>query len=72
MIPDVTCSPQDILLYNPSFFLSGGAEQYAVRALLSGKGRPIVTTDLSDCWEIIENGVNGHMGKDLDSRDLIN
>lgn len=34
-------------------------------------GRPIITTDRSGCREVVDNGVNGFMVKQRDSKDLI-
>lgn len=34
-------------------------------------GRPIITTDKNGCREIVENGINGYMVKQKDSKDLI-
>ncbi len=34
-------------------------------------GRPIITTDRSGCREVVDNGVNGYMVKQRDSKDLI-
>lgn len=35
-------------------------------------GRPIITTDRAGCREIVDNGVNGYIVKQQDSKDLIN
>lgn len=37
----------------------------------AASGRPIITTDRSGCREIIDNGVNGFICRQQDSRDLI-
>lgn len=34
-------------------------------------GRPVITTDRAGCREIVDDGVNGYMVKQRDSRDLI-
>jgi len=34
-------------------------------------GRPIITTDRAGCREVVEDGINGFVVKQLDSRDLI-
>lgn len=38
----------------------------------SACGRPIITTNRSGCREVIENGVNGYVIEEKNSRDLIN
>ncbi|MCX0371590.1 glycosyltransferase family 4 protein [Clostridium perfringens] len=37
----------------------------------SACGRPIITTDRSGCREIVEDGINGYIVKQKDSKDLI-
>ena len=34
-------------------------------------GRPIITTNRAGCKEIIEDGINGYLVKEKDSKDLI-
>lgn len=37
----------------------------------AASGRPIITTDRSGCREVVEDGINGYVVKQQDSRDLI-
>lgn len=37
----------------------------------AASGRPIITTDRSGCREVVEDGVNGYVVKQQDSKDLI-
>ena len=37
----------------------------------AASGRPIITTDRSGCHEVVEDGVNGYVVKQQDSKDLI-
>lgn len=37
----------------------------------AASGRPIITTDRAGCREVVDNGVNGFVVKEKDSRDLI-
>lgn len=37
----------------------------------SASGRPIITTDRSGCKEVIDDGINGYIVKQKDSKDLI-
>ena len=68
-IPDVTVvhriSSCTVL---PSFYPEGMNNVLLESCSL---GRPIITTDRPGCREIIEDGVNGYMVKQRDSRDLI-
>lgn len=38
----------------------------------SGCGRPIITTDRSGCREVVEDGINGYIVEQQNSKDLIN
>ena len=37
----------------------------------SASGRPIITTNRSGCREVVENGINGYVVEEKNSKDLI-
>lgn len=53
---------------HPSFYPEGLSN---VLLESSACGRPIITTDRSGCREVIDDGVNGFIVKQRDSRDLV-
>lgn len=53
---------------HPSFYPEGISN---VLLESSASGRPIITTDRSGCREVVDDGVNGYVVKQRDSKDLI-
>ena len=53
---------------HPSFYPEGISN---VLLESSASGRPIITTDRSGCREVVDDGVNGYIVKQRDSKDLI-
>lgn len=53
---------------HPSYYPEGLSNVLLESA---ASGRPIITTDRSGCREVVEDGVNGYVVKQQDSKDLI-
>lgn len=68
-IPDVTAVHKlSSCTIHPSFYPEGMSNVLLESCAL---GRPIITTDRPGCREIVDDGVNGFIVKQKDSRDLI-
>lgn len=58
----------DCCTIHPSFYPEGMSN---VLLESSASGRPVITTDRAGCMEACDNGVNGYIVKQNDSKDLI-
>ena len=54
---------------HPTFYPEGMSN---VLLETSASGRPIITTNRAGCKEIVDDGINGYIIKERDSKDLIN